>query len=313
MIKPFITCLMGPTASGKTDISLDLCDHFPFEIISVDSAMVYRGLDIGAAKPDKTILEKYPHHLIDICDPETPYSAADFVKDATGLIKDIIARGKCPLLVGGTMLYFKALQFGLNKLPPADNKTRESLIQLKEEKGVYYLYQWLQKEDPVTAERLHPHDNQRIQRALEIYLMTGKPMSDLIKTKVTSCLPYSMLNIGLFPNDRAQLHDRIERRFKQMLSMGFIDEVQALINQGINLDSPAMRSVGYRQAIRYLSNEINKETFIAQSISATRQLAKRQLTWLRSWPKIEYFEPMDRDLLNNLYHFLMNHLKKSHR
>jgi tRNA dimethylallyltransferase len=286
--KPLVVCLMGPTASGKTDLAIKLVQAFPFEIISVDSAMVYRGLDIGAAKPTTEELALAPHHLIDIRDPLEPYSAADFRKDALKLIDDILSRGKMPLFVGGTMLYFRALQEGLSELPEANEKIRNEILQQAEKEGWEKLHEALKKVDPKSAIRIHPNDPQRLQRALEVYYLTGKPMSGFFENQNKS--DFNFLNIGLIPEDRKWLHARIEKRFHMMLEQGFLEEAKALFNRGdLHEDLPAIRAVGYRQAWSYLKGEMSKETFIEKGIVATRQLAKRQLTWLRSWKDLHSF------------------------
>lgn len=292
---PRVTCIMGPTASGKTHLAIELCQRFPFEIISVDSAMVYRGLNIGAAKPSKEELALAPHHLIDIRDPSDPYSAADFREDALRLINDILARGKYPLLVGGTMLYFKALQQGLSSLPTANTAIRKELLEKAADQGWQALHDELRRVDPASAERIHPNDPQRIQRALEVYYVSGQTMSSFLNQQRAP--EFQFLNIGLIPSDRAWLHQRIEQRFHAMLGEGFLGEVRALFKQqGLHADLPAMRAVGYRQAWRYLQGDLPEDEWVAKAVVATRQLAKRQLTWLRRWPALESFDPEQMDL-----------------
>jgi tRNA dimethylallyltransferase len=276
--------LMGPTASGKTALAVSLVERFPLEIISVDSALVYRGMDIGTAKPDAVTLARAPHHLLDIRDPTEAYSAAAFRADALRLMADISARGKVPLLVGGTMLYFRALLQGLDDLPRADAALRKKMMAEAAGRGWPALHAELVEVDPVTAARLAPNDAQRIGRALEIFRLGGVPMSALLD-KVQSTLPYRVLQLALIPSDRAVLHQRIAARFDAMLADGLIEEVETLRrNPKLTADLPAMRAVGYRQAWAYLDGAISRSELREQGIAATRQLAKRQLTWLRSWP-----------------------------
>ena len=278
--------LMGPTASGKTGVAVELVQRLPVEIISVDSALVYRDMNIGTAKPDAETLAKAPHHLIDIVDPAEVYSAAAFRKDALRLMDEIASRGRIPLLVGGTMLYFKALKEGLNDLPVADPEVRKELDEIIRMNGTPFLHQVLASVDPITAERLSPNDTQRIGRAMEIYRIAGRPMSELLSQEKTHCLPFDVLSIALIPRERSALHQRIAMRFKQMLEQGLIDELQALRKKyALHPDLPSMRCVGYRQAWEYLEGEIDKGQLLEKGIVATRQLAKRQLTWLRSMPE----------------------------
>jgi tRNA dimethylallyltransferase len=275
--------LMGPTASGKTGLAVKLLERFPVELISVDSALVYRGMNIGTAKPDAATLALAPHHLIDIIDPTEAYSAAQFRDDALHLMADITSRGKIPLLVGGTMLYFKALQGGLSHLPQADATIRARLDAEAESLGWPAMHAKLAKIDAETALRLKPGDSQRIQRALEIFEISGKPMSTLFKESLTTALPYRLLKIALMPSNRAVLHQRIASRFDIMLMQGLLEEVADLVKNYPSLHSgmPSMRCVGYRQALEYLGGEFDLATLRDKGIAATRQLAKRQLTWLR--------------------------------
>ncbi len=287
-----VICLMGPTASGKTDMACALVEQFPCEIISVDSAMVYRGMDIGTAKPDKALLDKAPHHLLDIRNPTEPYSAAAFCDDAGHLCEAILARDHIPLLVGGSMMYFRAFQEGLSALPHANPELRQRLLEEAERKGWPYLYQKLETFDSDTAARLHPNDAQRIQRALEVYYTTGKPLSAILKHNPSISSAYRFINLVLFPERRAWLHERIAKRFHDMLALGFLDEVAALQERfKLTADMPAMRSVGYRQALAYQQGLSDYKTFCDQGVAATRQLAKRQLTWLRTWPHSNRFDP----------------------
>lgn len=277
--------LMGPTASGKTGVAVELVQRLPVEIVSVDSALVYRDMDIGTAKPDAATLAKAPHHLIDIIAPTEAYSAAAFRHDALRLMADITARGKIPLLVGGTMLYFKALREGLSDLPQADPEIRAELNAEIARHGIAHLHRQLAEVDAETAARLAPGDTQRIQRAMEIYRLTGQPMSVLLGQQMRHELPYRILPIALLPSDRAQLHARITTRFKAMLEQGLVDELRTLREKyPLHPDLPSMRCVGYRQAWQYLEGEIGEAQLLETGIAATRQLAKRQLTWLRSMP-----------------------------
>ena len=280
---PKAICIMGPTASGKTDLAIYLTEHFPVDIISVDSAMVYRGLNIGSAKPSDEELAKAPHRLIDIVDPLEIYSAARFIKDALNEMAEITAAGRIPLLVGGTMLYFRALLLGLSELPAADDETRQKIEQQAEQFGWEKMHQRLAEVDAEAALRIHPNDPQRISRALEVYEITGIAMSQLQKEQKAEPLPYEVLKLALMPSDRAVLHQRIEKRFKQMLEQGLIDEVKTLQSRGdIHPDLPAIRAVGYRQVWDYLDERIVYNEMEERGVIATRQLAKRQFTWLRS-------------------------------
>ncbi|HEX7455695.1 MAG TPA: tRNA (adenosine(37)-N6)-dimethylallyltransferase MiaA [Gallionella sp.] len=277
---------MGPTASGKTGVAVELVQTLPVEIISVDSALVYRDMNIGTAKPDAATQAVAPHHLIDIIDPTEAYSAAAFRRDALRLMQDITARGKIPLLVGGTMLYFRALQHGLSPLPVADPAVRAELDAIIAQHGVPYLHAQLAAVDAVTAARLSPNDTQRIQRAMEIYRLTGQPMSGLLKRQESEVLPYDIRSIALIPDDRSVLHQRIATRFKQMLEQGLVGELRQLRQcYDLHPDLPSMRCVGYRQAWQFIEGEITEAQLLETGIIATRQLAKRQLTWLRSMPE----------------------------
>ena len=301
--------LMGPTASGKTALAVSLVERFPLEIISVDSALVYRGMDIGTAKPDAATLARAPHHLLDIRDPTEAYSAAAFCDDARRLMADIVARGRVPLLVGGTMLYFRALLQGLDDLPRADAALRKALEAEAAARGWPALHAELAQVDPVTAARLAPNDSQRIGRALEIYRLTGTPMSTLLD-RAPSVLPYRVLQLALIPSDRAVLHQRIAARFDTMLAEGLIGEVETLRRtHALTPDLPAMRAVGYRQAWAYLDGEIDLRELREQGIAATRQLAKRQLTWLRSWPDAVELDCLAEDLEGQAMARVQAHLR----
>lgn len=273
---------MGPTASGKTGLAIELCERFPLEIISVDSALVYRGMDIGSAKPDAETLKRAPHRLIDIRDPSESYSAADFRKDALVEMESIIAAGKVPLLVGGTMLYFRALEFGLSELPAADPAVRKSLEQQAADIGWSAMHENLAQKDPQAAARIHPNDPQRIQRALEIIRISGRSMTELQQESLGEALDYRLHKIIISPEPRSILHERIEQRFDLMMKSGFIDEMKSLhARPDLNADLPSMRAVGYRQAWEWLEGDCTSEQMREKAIVATRQLAKRQLTWLR--------------------------------
>jgi tRNA dimethylallyltransferase len=306
--------LIGPTASGKTGVAVELAQHLPVELISVDSALVFRDMDIGTAKPDAATLARAPHHLIDIIAPTEAYSAAAFRHDALRLMADITARGRVPLLVGGTMLYYKALREGLSPLPQANAEVRAQLDAIIAQYGIEHLHAELAKVDAETAARLHATDTQRVQRAMEIFLVSGKPMSELIKKAPSpqplsrrasgfsatpplprplsrqrergdDALPYDIVSIALIPSDRAVLHQRIAARFQQMLKDGLVDELRMLREKyPLHRDMTSMRCVGYRQAWEYLEGEITEAELMEKGIAATRQLAKRQLTWLRSMP-----------------------------
>ncbi|MGE3320139.1 MAG: tRNA (adenosine(37)-N6)-dimethylallyltransferase MiaA [Candidatus Berkiella sp.] len=291
-----IICILGPTASGKTNLSLALGEHFPIEIINVDSAQVYKGLDIGSGKPSREQREQVPHHLMDMLDPKELYNAAQFCHDATLAIKDILSRKKIPVLVGGTMLYFKALQQGLSELPESDPSIRQQLEKQLQEKGLANLYQRLQTVDSERASQIKPTDPQRILRALEIFEKTGKTMSQWLSLPKTALHNYDFINIGILPEEtsREVLHQRIALRFDEMLSQGLIEEVKALYDRGdLNDSMPAIRAVGYRQVWQYLSGDLSHDDMRDRAIAATRQLAKRQLTWLRSWPQLLSFDLND--------------------
>ncbi|MEN8166267.1 MAG: tRNA (adenosine(37)-N6)-dimethylallyltransferase MiaA [Pseudomonadota bacterium] len=275
--------LMGPTASGKTDLAVQLVERLPLEIISVDSALVYRGMDIGTAKPDPETLARAPHRLIDIRDPAESYSAAEFREDALSAMREITAAGLVPLLVGGTMLYFRALEHGLSDLPRADPAMRARLELELRNLGLPRLHQRLWELDPSAAQRIHPNDPQRILRALEVIGITGRPLSELQAASRGELLPYRLLKLVRSPRDRALLHQRIEKRFHRMLEQGLVDEVRRLLERGdLSPELPALRSVGYRQVIKHLLGELSWEEMTERGIIATRQLAKRQFTWLRA-------------------------------
>jgi tRNA dimethylallyltransferase len=284
--------LMGPTASGKTDLALELVRRLPLEIISVDSALVYRGMDIGTAKPGPEVLAEAPHRLIDILDPAETYSAARFRTDALAAMREIAGAGRVPLLVGGTMLYFRALEFGLDRLPAADPDVRRKIEAQAAEAGWGAIHDRLRQVDPDAAARIHPNDPQRLQRALEVYLLTGRPLSSFHGGRTEGVLPYRLLRLALVPRDRAALRARIARRFDQMLELGLIPEVETLYQRkDLNPGLPAVRAVGYRQVWAYLSGQSDFDTMRRQAITATCQLAKRQLTWIGSYPGLVTLEP----------------------
>jgi tRNA dimethylallyltransferase len=289
--------LMGPTASGKTAAAVELAQHLPVELISVDSALVYRDMNIGTAKPDAATLAVAPHLLIDIIDPTDVYSAAAFRNDALRLMQEITTRGKIPLLVGGTMLYFRALRFGLSDLPQADADVRAEIEEQAARQGWPHMHEELSRIDPETAARLKPNDAQRIQRALEIFRISGQSMSALLAVKDEYRLPYQVIPLALIPSERKVLHERIATRFADMLTQGLLDEVQELQRKyALNSDMTSMRCVGYRQAWQYLAGNIDKTDLLDQGIAATRQLAKRQLTWLRGMPDNIEFDCLAPDL-----------------
>ena len=281
--QPPVLCLMGPTASGKTALAVELVQRLPCSIISVDSALVYRGMDIGTAKPDAETLRRAPHRLIDILDPAEAYSAGRFCQDARREIAAIQAAGRIPLLVGGTMLYFRALRQGLAELPAADPALRARLAVQLAEHGSAALHAELARQDPAAAARIHPHDAQRIQRALEVCLLSGRPLTELCRVARDEFMPLRSINLIIAPAVRALLHQRIAARFQAMLEQGFITEVERLRARGdLNLDTPAMRAVGYRQVWDYLDGMGDHALLVERGTAATRQLAKRQLTWLRA-------------------------------
>ncbi|MAG44255.1 MAG: tRNA (adenosine(37)-N6)-dimethylallyltransferase MiaA [Oceanospirillaceae bacterium] len=292
--------LMGPTASGKTALALELVKNHDCEIISVDSALVYKGMDIGTAKPDASMQAQAPHRLIDLIDPAEAYSAANFREDALREMADITAAGKVPLLVGGTMMYFKFLRDGAADLPKADEAIRQRLLEEGLEKGWPAMHARLADIDPESARRLKPMDSQRIQRALEVYLISGKTLTEYWAEQQTEPLPYHVVNLAVCPAERKRLHERIAERFRIMVADGFLDEVKALRARGdLDKNMPSIRCVGYRQAWDYLDGEYDYDEMIERGIIATRQLAKRQITWLRSWPDLHWLDTDDPDIVRN--------------
>ena len=291
-----VICLSGPTAAGKTALAMALAKQLPVELVSVDSALIYRDMNIGTAKPTAAELAICPHHLIDICDPTEVYSAANFRTDALALISSIRGRGNIPLLVGGTMLYFRALLAGLSALPPANAEVRASLQARAESQGWQALHARLASVDPVAAKRIHPNDPQRLLRALEVYELSGKSLTELTAEQQPG-LPLPTWQLAVAPEQRSVLHERIALRFHGMLAAGLVDEVAQLKARGdLHLDLPSMRSVGYRQVWQHLNGEMDYDTMVERAIIATRQLAKRQITWLRSWPGLHWLNPLAADI-----------------
>ncbi len=296
MAAPTIVCLMGPTASGKTDLAVELVQRLPFDIISVDSALVYKGMDIGTAKPSAEILQRAPHRLIDFLDPAESYSAARFVADAQREITAITAQGRIPLLVGGTMLYFRALFDGIATMPSATPELRDAIVAQAQTEGWQVLHDELARVDPDAAARIHVNDPQRIQRALEIYRLTGTPIS-VWQKQTTPPLANPILRLSITPPDRTLLRERIALRFAQMLKFGLIDEVVHLRQRGdLTPNMPAIRAVGYRQVWEYLDGQYSYEIMVEKAINATRQLAKRQMTWLRGMADVKNFNCLNKDL-----------------
>ncbi|NVK21256.1 MAG: tRNA (adenosine(37)-N6)-dimethylallyltransferase MiaA [Kangiellaceae bacterium] len=304
MKNPPAIFLMGPTAAGKTDTAMALVKQFNCEIISVDSAMVYKEMNIGSAKPSLQELAQAPHRLIDICDPSDPYSAARFRDDALVEMAAITAMGKVPLLVGGTMLYYKTLLEGMNNLPDSNPAVRQQLQLELEQKGLLALHQELCHVDPISGQRINPNDPQRTLRALEVYRIGGKPLSQLHAEQEDNDFPYNTLQVAIAPQDRSYLHQRIAKRFELMLEQGFIEEVEGLYQRGdLHPDLPAIKSVGYRQIWQYLDGELTLPEAIERGVIATRQLAKRQFTWLRSWSNLHWIESQQSqsDILQQLF------------
>ena len=302
--------LMGPTASGKTDLALALARVLPCELISVDSALVYRGMDIGTAKPDRATLDAFPHHLVDIRDPAEAYSAADFRRDALAAMADITARGRIPLLVGGTMLYYKALLEGLADMPGADAEVRAELEARAERDGLVALHAELQAVDPQSAARIHPNDPQRLVRALEVWRVSGMTMTQLRAQQRDAAsqdggLPYTVAQLAIAPAQRQTLHERIAQRFDLMLEQGFVAEVERLHRRGdLHAEMPSIRAVGYRQVWDHLEGRLSAAQMRERGIIATRQLAKRQFTWLRSWQNVQWLDSLDCDNLPRALKYL---------
>jgi tRNA dimethylallyltransferase len=306
-VRPPAICLMGPTASGKTDLAIEIVQRLPYEIISVDSAQIYKDMDIGTGKPDAETLAKAPHRLIDFLDPATAYSASQFRQDAVREMEAIRAAGRIPLLVGGTMLYFRALRDGLASMPASDATIRQEILEIAEREGWTAVHAQLAKVDPESARRIHPNDPQRLQRALEIYLVSGKTMTafhrDEDSAQAAQDLGFDLHFFAIQPGDRAVLHERIAKRFIGMVEKGLAAEVERLYARGdLNLGMPSMRAVGYRQTWQHIAGELSFDAMVEQGIIATRQLAKRQITWMRSWDNLRCFDsenPETLDLLLN--------------
>ncbi|WP_191489795.1 tRNA (adenosine(37)-N6)-dimethylallyltransferase MiaA [Pseudomonas sp. FEN] len=307
--------LMGPTAAGKTDLAIELTKVLPCELISVDSALVYRDMDIGTAKPSKALLAEFPHRLIDILDPAQSYSAAEFRRDALAAMAEITARGKIPLLVGGTMLYYKALLDGLADMPAADPRIRAEIEEQAARLGWQALHDQLAVIDPESAARIHPNDPQRLSRALEVYRVSGSSMTAHRQRQSAQStdaaasgrpqLPYTVANLAIAPANRQVLHDRIAQRFTQMLEQGFVDEVVALRRRSdLHVGLPSIRAVGYRQVWEYLEGKLTSAEMRERGIIATRQLAKRQFTWLRSWTDLHWLDSLDCDNLPRALKYL---------
>jgi tRNA dimethylallyltransferase len=303
-------CLMGPTASGKTDVAIQLCQRFPFDVISVDSALVYRGMNIGTAKPDTDTLRHTPHRLIDIRNPDESYSAGDFVRDARAGMDAIFAAGRIPLLVGGTMMYFRALTGGIADLPAADEQIRADIDADAADLGWPAMHERLRDVDAEAAERINPNDSQRIQRALEVFMASGKPLSKWQQhARDEAQNEVRFIKIALQPATRELLHARIEERLNLMLNNGFVEEVKELHQlPGLTVKSPAMRSVGYRQIWEYLDGETSLDEAGRKALFATRQLAKRQITWLRSESDLNSFDPLEVGTVDSISAFLLDQL-----
>lgn len=329
--QPLAIFLMGPTASGKTDLAIALTKSLPCDIISVDSALIYRGMDIGTAKPEATVLAQAPHRLIDILDPSESYSVARFYHDALAEMQAITAAGRIPLLVGGTMMYFRTLSEGIAALPAGDEKVRQQIMMDAEAHGWPYVHAQLAEVDPEAAARIQPTDPQRLQRALEVYRISGRTMSEIWADQKKASgndknsdytndkgnfsdtagglppIPYKKISIALAPKERSVLHERIAQRFRQMLDAGFVDEVETLYrSEGMNSGMPSMRCVGYRQVWDYLEGKLDYEQMFERGVIATRQLAKRQLTWLRSWPDLHWLETGDAKVLAKALKIVQN-------
>lgn len=309
MTKPYVVCLMGPTASGKTGLAVELAENHGFEIVSVDSALVYKGMDIGTAKPDAQTLLRAPHRLIDFLDPLESYSAADFVTDVTAEIEAIHSEGRIPLLVGGTMMYFNALQNGLAPMPKADPEVRAQLEEEAKISGWDALHQELQRVDPESAARIHPNDPQRLQRALEVYRVSGKSMTQLWQEHEKQSLPFESVQLAIMPEERSVLHQRIELRFQQMMEQGFLSEVESLYRRGdLSVELPSIRCVGYRQLWQHIDGQCDLDEAVFKGIVATRQLAKRQITWLRSWENLTWLDSLSPDLLSVTLKYLQSRI-----
>lgn len=306
-VSPPAVFLMGPTGAGKTDLAMKLAGALPFEVINVDSAQIYKGMDIGTAKPSKSCLQQVPHHLIDIREPHQSYSAADFRRDALNQMARITAAGKVPLLVGGTMFYFRTLEHGIDVLPSADGPLRDRLAGRAQQVGWPALHRELARVDPSSARRIDPHDRQRIQRALEVYQLTGSPVGGARAAGAPA--PYRIHKLAVTPADRAQLHRRIEHRFLDMLARGLVDEVRQLLQcEKISLDLQALRVVGYRQVGEYLEGKVSYNDMLEKAVASTRQLAKRQLTWLRNQRGVVWINSLDANRSNGPANAVLDYL-----
>jgi tRNA dimethylallyltransferase len=306
MVKPTIFFLIGPTASGKTKLAVDLVNAFPFEIISVDSAQIYQDMNIGVAKPSQDVLDVAPHHLINIIKPDETYSVAQFLQDTLSLVDAILLRGHIPLLVGGTMMYFNALEKGINQMPKTDYQIRKDIEKEANQFGWPKLYEKLKSVDKETAEKLNPNDTQRISRALEVFYSSGKPLSYFHTSKNKNELPFTICKLGLMPSNRKILHQRIEFRVNEMIETGLFKEVELLGKKYPKLQNhmPSMRSVGYRQVLEYFNGDFQEKECIDKIVFATRQLAKRQMTWMRSMENLHVFDCVNDDLNKEVVAFI---------
>lgn len=306
--KPDVICLMGPTASGKTGLAVELVQQYPFQIVNVDSAQIYQHMDIGTGKPAQEVLEIAPHRLIDIVDPAESYSASQFRTGALAEIENIVEQGDTPLLVGGTMLYFRVLRDGLADMPHANPEIRAEIEALAQSQGWAAVHRQLAEVDPESADRIHPNDPQRLQRALEIFRVSGRTMTSLhaeMQMNQQAALPVNLHFFAIQPGDRGLLHSQIESRFRAMLTEGLVDEVQSLYDRGdLHPQLPSMKSVGYRQVWQYLQGELDYDDMVEKSIIATRQLAKRQITWLRSWQNLQSLSDSSTQSVNSILKYM---------
>lgn len=308
--KPTIFFLLGPTASGKTKLAVELVKNFPFEIISVDSAQIYQDMNIGVAKPSADVLDTAPHHLINIIKPNEAYSVAQFTQDTLKLIDKILLHGRFPLLVGGTMMYFNGLEKGINQMPTSDGQLRKDIEKEAQQIGWPKLYEKLKSVDKKTADNLSPNDAQRISRALEVFYSSGKPLSFFHQSKNMNVFPFSVCKLGLMPSNRKILHQRIEFRVREMIEDGLFEEVKSLFKKYPKLrsDMPSMRSIGYRQILEYFNGDIEEKECIDKIIFATRQLAKRQMTWMRSMENLNLFDCVNDDISKEVIVFVKRRL-----
>ena len=309
MHKPTIFFLIGPTASGKTKLAVELVKNFPFEIISVDSAQIYQDMNIGVAKPSDDILSIAPHHLINIIKPNETYSVAQFTQDTLKLIDEIVIRGHIPILVGGTMMYFNSLEKGINQMPTTDYQIRKDIEEEAQKVGWLKLYEKLKSIDQETAAKLNPNDAQRISRALEVFYSSGKPLSSFHQSSTKNEFPFLVRKIGLMPSNRKILHERIESRVNEMIEAGLFEEVRSLLQKYPELQNhmPSVRSVGYRQVLEYFNGDITEKECIDKIIFATRQLAKRQMTWMRSMENLNLFDCINDGVSEEIIAFVKTH------